>query len=455
MTISFEYFDPEIELGTLDENGRPTRPRKKPGRKPNPPSPAQRKAQNRAAQRAFRERKHREIKDAEATIKKIAQARDEALRETRRMKRKTRELLYEIKYLKGLILTFKILCLASNMDVPRIGCTEQTDEFGTEILSFSKTPDIPQALELYLDDHGHIISFPTEEFSLYQPTVPDSENVGFSPMSSPSSHTCSSELNLHTSSIGTPTLGFDINSLGGLNHPLPQIPYQNEHSFLQQLIESGILTIPIDTSISLDDSQTLYNELFGDIKLPEIPEGEEPPEIDARTGLPRITSEPTPDPPVFHEKKMLPPMTPIQALDYLRLQKNIDKGGRTLFTPTELQRMVPHDTRIDLIPGPEMRDHMIMFQDYYDANELFDYLVSSAMFLGGEMGNPDCWFVSPQFFGQYWFLCPNHTPERMDNAVEIMRMLGQRMMATMMERKEMLMSPHCKKESPTKASHWT
>lgn len=35
----------------------PVKIRKKPGRKPNPASPALRKAQNRAAQRAFRERK--------------------------------------------------------------------------------------------------------------------------------------------------------------------------------------------------------------------------------------------------------------------------------------------------------------------------------------------------------------------------------------------------------------
>lgn len=41
--ISFEHFDPTLELGTLDENGKPIRPKKKPGRKPNPPSPAQRK----------------------------------------------------------------------------------------------------------------------------------------------------------------------------------------------------------------------------------------------------------------------------------------------------------------------------------------------------------------------------------------------------------------------------
>ncbi|KAL0086484.1 hypothetical protein J3Q64DRAFT_1677467 [Phycomyces blakesleeanus] len=422
MSISFEYFDPETELGTLDENGRPTRPRKKPGRKPNPPSPAQRKAQNRAAQRAFRERKHREIKDAEATIKRCAQARDEALRETRRLKRKTKALLYELNYLKGIILTFKIICLANNIDVPKIGCTGQTDEFGTEILCFSKTPDIPQALELYLDDKGHIISFPTDEFSLYQPTA--------TTMTATTATETTATTATMTDIIQDPNyLTTFHDSFSGF---YPEADF--DEYFGQQLFGS-------DMVIEGEGEGECEND--GGEKIGEG-DGDELPEIDARTGLPRITTEPTPDPPVFHGKKMLPPMTPMQALDYLRVQKNIDKGGRTLFTPTELQRTIPHDTRIDLVPGSEMRDHMIMFQDYYDANELFDYLVESAMFLGGEMGNPDCWFVSPQFLGQYWFLCPNHTPQRMDNAVEIMRMLGQRMMSMMMERKEMLMSPHCK-----------
>src|SRR6266498_4578033 len=53
------------------ENGEPVKQRKKPGRKPNPASPALRKAQNRAAQRAFRERKERHLRDLENTIKTL------------------------------------------------------------------------------------------------------------------------------------------------------------------------------------------------------------------------------------------------------------------------------------------------------------------------------------------------------------------------------------------------
>jgi hypothetical protein len=99
--INFEYFDPELELCTFDEQGRPIRPRKKPGRKPNPPTPAQRKAQNRAAQRAFRERKRREMRDNEVNIKKCLHQRDQAIRKANTLQRSIKQLRYENNYLKG------------------------------------------------------------------------------------------------------------------------------------------------------------------------------------------------------------------------------------------------------------------------------------------------------------------------------------------------------------------
>ena len=111
--ISFEHFDPELELKNLDENGKPIKPRKKPGRKPNPPSPAQRKAQNRAAQRAFRERKRREMRDAETNIKKCLYMRDQAMKDAKQLRKKVNELRYENNFLKGQVLTLKIACVAN------------------------------------------------------------------------------------------------------------------------------------------------------------------------------------------------------------------------------------------------------------------------------------------------------------------------------------------------------
>jgi hypothetical protein len=66
MDMDMDDFPPSPTQETQDHNNGQQQPhdqsppvkiRKKPGRKPNPASPALRKAQNRAAQRAFRERK--------------------------------------------------------------------------------------------------------------------------------------------------------------------------------------------------------------------------------------------------------------------------------------------------------------------------------------------------------------------------------------------------------------
>jgi len=99
---------------------------------------------------------------------------------------------------------------------------------------------------------------------------------------------------------------------------------------------------------------------------------------------------------------------------------------------------VPHDSRIDIVPGAGMRDRMIIFRDLYDANELFTVLLESSFFLGGQIGDPDCWYVPPSFLKKFWYLCPNHLPmRRADNSMEIMINLGQRMTEKLWERKGM------------------
>lgn len=60
------------------------------------------------------------------------------------------------------------------------------------------------------------------------------------------------------------------------------------------------------------------------------------------------------------------------------------------------------------------------------------------MFLGGSPGNQDDWFVPPAFLRKYWFLIPNHKPpNRLDNVVEIVVYLGQKLQEQMLVRKRM------------------
>ncbi|KAI9321228.1 hypothetical protein BX666DRAFT_1899905 [Dichotomocladium elegans] len=97
---------------------QPVKVRKKPGRKPNPASPALRKAQNRAAQRAFRERKERHLREMELAVKQIREQRDRLQAENDRLKKDSDILASENWYLKGIVLSLQLVCFRHNLVIP-------------------------------------------------------------------------------------------------------------------------------------------------------------------------------------------------------------------------------------------------------------------------------------------------------------------------------------------------
>ncbi|KAI9491627.1 hypothetical protein BDB00DRAFT_874190 [Zychaea mexicana] len=537
--IAFEHFDPELELGNLDENGRPIRPRKKPGRKPNPPSPAQRKAQNRAAQRAFRERKRREMREAEATVKRALYVRDQALRQASKLDRKVKELEYENNHLRGHILTLKLACTASRVDVPNFADTGSRDDLGAERLMSSKSKAMSQALEFFLDKSMHIISLQDEHLPADLMKSPPS----FGAIDSPSPSTSfSSNNNITTYSTGggsgsgssssgstlidtllmSPQIlhnqrampgSFEINDFAAASssQPLPPLDLTQTATVLApqlQALNSGS-SYGLDPALFQQLASTdLVSSFIDQVTRPNFTIDQTPPELAAlippewrsslqsfsekgeyskhqlkhefedstmselwntNTDAHRVitadqqtstsstttttttsdstasTSTITNDVPETTKtytigpdgERVYHPMTPLEFVTEMRKIQRTDKNTLAFFEPTELQRNVRHDIRIDAVPGASMRDHMIMFQDYYDANELFNMLIGSAMFLGGCPGNQDNWFVPPSFIRKYWFLCPSTKPQRLDNSVEIAVYLSQRMQDMMLLRKQM------------------
>ncbi|KAF9349728.1 hypothetical protein BGX26_012003 [Mortierella sp. AD094] len=106
------------ECNTTSNNGGhssssepPTKIRKKPGRKPNPASPAVRKEQNRAAQRAFRDRKERHLQEMETTIKELketnSQISQRLQKDTQHFKSAMDTLQSENYYLRQVVFSFE------------------------------------------------------------------------------------------------------------------------------------------------------------------------------------------------------------------------------------------------------------------------------------------------------------------------------------------------------------
>ncbi|ORZ13463.1 hypothetical protein BCR42DRAFT_418366, partial [Absidia repens] len=448
----------------------------KPGRKPNPPSPAQRKAQNRAAQRAFRERKRCEMKQAETTVKQSLYIRDQALGEAQRLKMKLEETRYENNYLKGSLLTLKLACIANKVDVPELWDSESS----AESIDVSKTNDLPQAMGIFLDKDRNIITLSQGNESRSSTcTLLPSSPVSVPP--SPDSFACASpssmvDLNQHenlpllSSSPGSSYSGSNgsdsVQDLPStITNPSQCLSLGSDHSFgadymsgltgltTSSTIDSN-LVLPLDhdrVTGSLDDAlHTTHNETLMSLDKwldTTFSPPQSTPVLDPKTGLERHKTilldamedhlSVSPLSMSAMKLKSAPPMSTTEALQYIRIVKNLDNDARVLFSPTEIQRTIPHDTRIDHVPGPMMRDLMILYQDFYNANELFDLLTGSAMFLGGELENSDCWMVPPEFLHKFWFLCPNHRPQRLDNLTDMAVEMGQKIIKMMMERKAM------------------
>lgn len=128
---------------------QPVKVRKKPGRKPNPASPALRKAQNRAAQRAFRERKERHLRELEAAVKQMREQRDRLQAENEELRRDQDILRSENWYLKGIVLTLQLVCFRHNLVIPQH--SPYINEEALSVLAQS----IPEPIASYLSANAN------------------------------------------------------------------------------------------------------------------------------------------------------------------------------------------------------------------------------------------------------------------------------------------------------------
>jgi hypothetical protein len=111
--FSFQYFDQECDFGIENADGERVRKRKKPGRKPNPPTIQERRAQNRAAQKAFREREQQRREEKERQWLDYS-------KEIKSLKKQLAATQYEAKYLKACVLHLTLACLTHRGSVPHI-----------------------------------------------------------------------------------------------------------------------------------------------------------------------------------------------------------------------------------------------------------------------------------------------------------------------------------------------
>ncbi|KAF9582028.1 hypothetical protein BGW38_000752 [Lunasporangiospora selenospora] len=102
-----------IELSGSEDPSQqpPTKIRKKPGRKPNPASPAVRKEQNRAAQRAFRDRKEKHLHELEQSVNSLKELHTQVVQRSQREAQESKDTVESLRnenfYLREVVFSFE------------------------------------------------------------------------------------------------------------------------------------------------------------------------------------------------------------------------------------------------------------------------------------------------------------------------------------------------------------
>lgn len=362
--------------------------RKKPGRKPNPASPALRKAQNRAAQRAFRERKEKHIMCLEETSKLLREQRDRLEAENRKLRTDVEILGYESWYLKGIALTLQLVCFMHRISIPH------------------HNP--------YLDINDFNGLLPPETLAAYD-RVKNSSKLPSMWRSSSSSVVGGGEAKLYVSSSSILVTKDEVRALSNppLNNRFPR---------------SSPTTVCNTPTVI--DGATINLQCGGNQSTKEISDEQhhhhhpDSPKFSARPIM--LTREPVAS---FNLaglqterlRKLLqsacseayPSFIIEPTLLQVRIKKEINNLCKCSLTRTDpLQLNVPHDPRIDFIPFPTIRDRLILYQNQIDMHECMRSFVESSSFIGGGVPTTlESWRLEPEFYEKFWFLTHNYCIE--------------------------------------------
>ncbi|KAJ8659867.1 hypothetical protein O0I10_004460 [Lichtheimia ornata] len=334
---------------TTQEQQQPTRVRKKPGRKPNPATPFLRKAQNRAAQRAFRERKEQHLRELEETIQTMRKERKAMMKELNETSKEAKQYKAEACFLRSLLLTMQLTCLHNKIDIPEHGpfFTQQTISEIECTVPFA-IPVYRNAIKMYEDTMGQLVADATG--GAFNPRANKRDAVRWEDnvLARDEDDDNKDEEQQHDNATPNTTSGSDDD-----NKPSGS---QQQHD------DDG------DTSMTMDDSGN---------------------EDSSSTSAPANKD-------AIHQLGI-----------QLRIQSKLMSLGPMTsgLHPSYLQLTVPHDPRIDLIPNPMMRDRMIIYRDLIDYDRCFALLLNGSLFHGGDPTNPMNWELPLDFVNEFWFMC--------------------------------------------------
>lgn len=383
----------------FDEHGQPIKIRKKPGRKPNPASPALRKAQNRAAQRAFRERKERHLKDLEGTIRQLREQRNSAVKELNQTKSKMDAYRAENWYLKGVVLTLQFVCLHHNIHIPT------HSPYLTEEALSEMAKTTPHAIEAYVN------AYTRNNINLKPTMAAHFANSSTNDKDSPEQQTYN-DVDDEDDQDDTDMMDDTIQDEEDQDDEYSEQKASESNSNYEDYRRNSSLSsdTPYHVKLEEEDDETMTQWLKQHNENKRLKNQAKKEKEEATSKKDDNVEE--------NDDDKQPNPSSISAIQRIRLQlrvqstiSNVGKSAARL-QPTILQLAIPHDPRIDLVPTPHMRDRMIIFRDQMDYDRCFAMLLNGALYHGGDPTMSASWELPAEFFSEFWYLAINYDVNR-------------------------------------------
>lgn len=348
-----------VDYQQPSNNGVPIR--KKPGRKPKAIPPAVRKAQNRAAQRAFRERKEKYLSELEKTVHNLKKQRQQMANELTQLKSQLEMSQTECWYLRGSLMTVQYICLLNRLKIPpHTPYLNENQLFsikGMTLVAASAYMDARERNDKALIDARELIKISSIQKEIALEADKEKEEKENE-----------QQIWLHEpDNVLTNQSSKDIDSLMELDTSKeacsPEEPSAREETSTRE--EFSTREESQSSEESGQEQSTSSNSKAFDILL----------------GL-------------------------------LRPYQSGENESSLRMKPTILQQTIPHDPRINIIPLPYMRDRMILFRSLIDFERLFDLMINEAIFSGGDPTLSDSWELPPEIFEEFWYIMIRFDPNR-------------------------------------------
>ncbi|KAL9551809.1 hypothetical protein MBANPS3_004080 [Mucor bainieri] len=420
--FSFQHFDQECDFGIENADGERVRKRKKPGRKPNPPTIQERRAQNRAAQKAFREREQQRREEKEKQWRDYSE-------EIKSLKKQLASVQYEAKYLKACVLHLTLACLIHRGSVPHIWTESRIipsnshgeykkpvyEPYGQHILN--EAYQTPALLDMVLENQC-IVDFNQALFNTSQHNVfenqrkkPD-DNSNTDVSSTSYQNYVSEDIITINKNSQEPKKSFPRAKKQKLNPNRSPSPSEPSAATPQTSLPSPPTKHARRERYSSSPTFSTLDEHANTSSASSAAHEDGSHLPSQSTQVLAVNRKPVIgvlfEPPALRTSEDIINMPTLQALHILRLQLKLGSILGTMtpaaLLPTALQRVIPHDIRIDYVPGASIRDRMIIFQDYYNMDDCFQFLTQNTVFMGGDVRDTRNWVIDPEYSLKFWFL---------------------------------------------------